>query len=110
MKSPYNSTIVNSVSFKQPINGFDCLPAGMEVSVTWDGIQPSLHAPLVRPEPFKITNKAIAALFGLNFPNLEQVMEWSNDGVAESVLGESVEPDGYDKYGSPSWLLTLGVI
>lgn len=43
-------------------------------------------------------------------PSMEEMEEWSRDGVARSVLGEDVEPDGYDEHGSPSWLLAYGYI
>jgi hypothetical protein len=38
---------------------------------------------------------------------LERMM---NDGIATSVTGKLVEPDGYGPDGSPSWLLALGLI
>jgi len=37
-------------------------------------------------------------------------LEKMSDGIAKSVLGKRVEPDGYDQYGSPSWLLVIGLI
>ncbi len=43
-------------------------------------------------------------------PTLEQLGEWVNDGIAETVLGNRTEPDGFDEYGAPSWLLVLGMI
>jgi hypothetical protein len=43
-------------------------------------------------------------------PSIEELMEQSNDGICQSICGERVEPDGYDEYGSPSWLLAMGCI
>lgn len=43
-------------------------------------------------------------------PSLATLEKWSNDGVAKSLMGKRVEPDGHDPEGSPSWLLTLGFI
>ncbi len=43
-------------------------------------------------------------------PTVATMERWSNDGVARSVLGKLVEPDGHDEHGSPSWLLALGLI
>jgi hypothetical protein len=34
----------------------------------------------------------------------------ADDSVSQSVLGETVEPDGFDSDGSPSWLVALGLI
>jgi len=43
-------------------------------------------------------------------PTIEQLMEWSDDGVAEATDGCRVEPDGYCEHGCPSWLIELGYI
>ena len=43
-------------------------------------------------------------------PSFKSLEKQSYDGVAKSVLGNRVEPDGFDQYGSPSWLLVAGVI
>ncbi len=45
-----------------------------------------------------------------NPPSLEELEEAVNDGICQSIAGESVEPDGRDQYNSPSWLLALGMI
>jgi hypothetical protein len=42
-------------------------------------------------------------------PALDEICE-DESGTAYSVLGETVEPDGIDPEGSPSWLLALGLI
>ena len=43
-------------------------------------------------------------------PTMEDLEEQINDGVCSSVGGNSVEPDGWDFEGTPSWLLVLGMI
>jgi len=43
-------------------------------------------------------------------PSMRQLEEWTFDSVCESLLGETVEPDGYSSDGAPSWLLALGLI
>jgi hypothetical protein len=43
-------------------------------------------------------------------PSLKTMEKWSDDGVAKSMLGQVVEPDGYDSEGSPSWMLVAGII
>jgi len=41
----------------------------------------------------------------------EATMErWMFDGVAKSITGKRVEPDGFGEDGSPSWLVALGLI
>lgn len=47
---------------------------------------------------------------GLKAPGLPTLEKYSNDGVAKSVFGARVEPDGWDADGSPSWLLALGLM
>lgn len=58
-----------------------------------------------RAEPYKIR---ITSAF--ESPSMEELEEQSNDGVCDSILGERVEPDGYDEHGSPSWLLAMQLI
>jgi hypothetical protein len=43
-------------------------------------------------------------------PSERTLAVWSMDGVAKSVTGKRVEPDGHGPDGSPSWLLALGYI
>jgi hypothetical protein len=45
-----------------------------------------------------------------SMPSVEDLEDWGNDGVCESVTGERVEPDGYGSDGFPSWMLALGMI
>lgn len=41
-------------------------------------------------------------------PDMETLEEWNNDAVCETPLGNRTEPDGYDEFGAPSWLMVLG--
>ena len=44
-------------------------------------------------------------------PSLSTIEKWESDrGMCKTILGAVTEPDGYDQYGSPSWMLVLGVI
>jgi hypothetical protein len=45
-----------------------------------------------------------------NEPDLSQLEEWLNDGVAEATDGCRVEPDGTCEHGCESWFLVLGMI
>jgi hypothetical protein len=40
----------------------------------------------------------------------EQLSEAMNDGVCETPSGNSVEPDGIDHEGNPSWLMIHGIL
>ena len=80
------------------------LPKGLPV--TFDKAKPWLcYAKGEREEPYKIRVKS-----AFEMPELGELEEAVMDGVCNSVLGESVEPDGWDCHGSPSWLLALGLI
>ena len=43
-------------------------------------------------------------------PGMKSLEKWTYDSVCKSVGGKTVEPDGYDTEGYPSWLLVLGFI
>jgi hypothetical protein len=43
-------------------------------------------------------------------PTMKTLNKWSWDGIARSVLNQKVEPDGWDCFGSPSYLLVYGII
>lgn len=43
-------------------------------------------------------------------PSEAELSHWMVDGVASSVTGDSVEPDGHGPDGAPSWLVALGLI
>lgn len=58
----------------------------------------------------KVTHRAAARALGLKEPSYAELESWVSDSLACSVLGHEVEPDGFDKDGSPSWLLALGLI
>ena len=43
-------------------------------------------------------------------PSVGTMTRWVENGVARSVDGQRVEPDGYSRNGAPSWLLAMGMI
>lgn len=43
-------------------------------------------------------------------PGMRSLEKWTFDSVCKSVGGKTVEPDGYDINGYPSWLLVCGII
>lgn len=58
----------------------------------------------------ELNNKLPAWKKVTRIPSVRQLERWSFDGVAESTLGNTVEPDGRDQYGAPSWLLVFGLL
>lgn len=43
-------------------------------------------------------------------PSMKALEKMVGDGIAKSILGNKVEPDGWDQYDAPSWLLAIGLI
>jgi hypothetical protein len=43
-------------------------------------------------------------------PSVNMMEKWMYDGVAKSITGKRVEPDGYGPDGAPSWMLAMGII
>jgi hypothetical protein len=43
-------------------------------------------------------------------PGMDEIEAAVCDSVCPSIGGETVEPDGWDSSGAPSWLLALGLI
>ena len=43
-------------------------------------------------------------------PSVATLEKWSENGIAKSVFGAKVEPDGYGQHGEPSWMLAAGLI
>lgn len=45
-------------------------------------------------------------------PDLEQIIEWEDEGFCEAACSEGcrVEPDGTCSHGHKSWMLILGLI
>ena len=43
-------------------------------------------------------------------PAISTLMRWESEGICKSLSGKTVEPDGWDSDGTPSWLLALGLI
>lgn len=66
-----------------------------------------------RQTTYRLSLQGAHRNFGSPFtsiPSVDDLEDWGNDGVCESVTGERVEPDGHDENGFPSWMLVLGLI
>lgn len=97
------------ITLRSPRGATVEVPAGAEVAwaegratMTWttDG----------EPQLRRVSAMTAARALGKESPDASQLAEWACDGVAESILGERVEPDGIDEHGSPSWLLAMGLL
>jgi hypothetical protein len=43
-------------------------------------------------------------------PDEDELERLVCDSICPSLTGESVEPDGHDSHGAPSWMLLLGLV
>ena len=93
------------------------IPRGTPVTVAFLGAHHpqghalcELHAAEVVPNPKISISKLPLYMTGFVEPSMRKLEEWSDDGVAYTPTGERVEPDGWGRDGSPSWLLALGMI
>src|SRR3972149_8657633 len=81
------------------------LPAGTEVNVWFDKSNPSVAtiSTSIGERAYSVRPSSLHKYFaGFTKPPTESMMQkWSDDGVAKSVAGERVEPDGWDADGTP---------
>jgi hypothetical protein len=77
------------------------LPAGQTVT-EWKVNGNDNHCRLASGHVVRVTN-------AFKSPSMATLERYSH-GLSKSVLGNTVEPDGHDSEGSPSWLLVMGMI
>ena len=89
------------------------LKAGNKFSIRWEETAIG-HRPRVKvygsESEFKISNGTAIKMLGKKLPSLSSLSRWESNGNCKSLLGEIVEPDGIDSYGSPSWLIHMNLI
>jgi hypothetical protein len=79
------------------------LPKGLRVTFIEDKPTRCLvHSP-AHPAPLQVR---ITSAF--HAPSYERMEGWGC--ICKTPTGKNVEPDGYGKDGSPSWLIVLGLI
>lgn len=63
------------------------------------------------PKELKLRVHSLPRYFSrFKMPSVSTLKRYSFDGIAKSMMNKRIEPDGYDEFGSPSWLLVAGVI
>jgi hypothetical protein len=85
--------------------------AGDVAELSWLEAQPNITIATIHGRDIRLATTRLHKYFNIaKCPTLNTMERWSDDGVARSVLGKRVEPDGHDAYGSPSWMLVVGII
>lgn len=89
------------------------LQAGEKGKLRFDAAKPGLAIIDFDSRPnTRLGTRYLWEIFGRPFTKAPTMsaLEKMSDGMAKSVTGKTVEPDGYGPDGSPSWLLVLGFI
>ena len=110
-----NKSIVSAkITFCKPVTKEITLTIPTGSPVEWRFIEGNNQRIEIKFEDKVKTLSIISASRKLtNFtsePSLRTMEKWMDNGVAFSVTGKRVEPDGHGEDGSPSWLLVMGLI
>ncbi len=87
----------------------EIIPVGTECKLSWPQ-DPRLTQCEIGEKSYTFKTRNCARYFDWEVPTMEMLEEAVPDGVCTTVLGNTTEPDGTDEYGSPSWLLVMGLI
>jgi hypothetical protein len=88
-------------------------PEGTEFKLSgWNGTVATLRGTSSDGtiQELKMRAKRFVLFKGIKSPSSAVLNRWGCDGICKSVLGNTVEPDGVDGFGAPSWYLALGLI
>ena len=88
------------------------IPANVEIEITMDDTGSASVKVDGFDKPIRINLiNAYKWIKGFKSPpSIKKMEQWMEDGIAETVTGERVEPDGMGTDGSPSWLIVMGMI
>jgi hypothetical protein len=106
-----NYSFINKTEIK--MKDGSVLAEGKKFSIRWEETSIG-HRPRVKAygseSEFKISNGTAIKMLGKKQPSISSLSRWDSNGNCKSIMGETVEPDGIDSYGSPSWLIVKGLI
>lgn len=99
-----------SVRVKNPANPVETLvlESGLNCQIrqTENGLWRCFIPHASRPEkPYQVRVES-----AFRAPSLKTLEKWTADGIAKSIGGKKVEPDGHDENGLPSWMIVMGII
>jgi len=91
------------------------IPVGMRCKVEWKEKDASTAIVTVDDDEVKPIRIPTGSLYKYvsgfhKAPGMNTLEKWMADGVAKTVTGQRIEPDGWGTDGAPSWLLAIGVI
>jgi hypothetical protein len=87
-------------------------PIGTTFELRWDKERYGTTFATTAGREVKLGTARLHKYFNVSKPpTVNTLMKWEFDsGTCKTVLGKKTEPDGTDEYGSPSWMLVMGVI
>lgn len=109
-------TVEKSVTFTHKTTGeTETFNVGEKIFVKPHKERPNTHCRITPANRIGVTIsisylKLSRMVYEIELPTMEELQEWVYDSVCNSVTGDTVEPDGHDEHGFPSWLLALGMI
>jgi hypothetical protein len=88
------------------------IPKGTSVNITIEQSTPYLMTVEANGVSIHTRSSNWNRYFKVNgkVPSDKTIEHWVCDSVCKSLNGKSVEPDGWDTDGTPSWLLALGLM
>ncbi len=85
-------------------------PAGSTCQLSFDG-KTTLVQITIENDTFKVNCKSLPYYFTrFKLPSIRTLEKWTDEGMGKSLLGQTVELDGFDANGSPSWFLVFGLV
>ena len=108
------STVTTEIAYRNKVTNEVSLviPVGTEITIDFDQNGSATLSIVGGTVTKKVSlNSLIKKCSGFTKMPSEATMErWMFNGVARSITGKRVEPDGFGDDGSPSWLVALGLI
>lgn len=89
------------------------IPSGSRVGLSWERNKETLTRMTAQNGDVITVSTPYLFKYVRGFakpPSMKALEKWTYDGVAKSITGARVEPDGHGPDGAPSWLLALGYI
>ena len=84
---------------------------GTDATFRWERNAPGTTLVTIQGREIRLSTSRLYKYFKVaQPPTMALLKRWMAQGVAKSVLGHRVEPDGWDPESSPSWMLVLGLI
>ena len=94
-----------------PLKDGSVIPKGAAINVAWNAEYPAGSSEVTyEGRILRLRGQTIGRAIAGKVPTIRTLERWDSVGVCKTPTGATVEPDGIDARGCPSWLLLMGVI